>query len=205
MSRILAIESTLGSCSVALSSGEFCEVSERNKQTSELPGMVQHIMQKAAIGYHQLDGYAVTSGPGSFTGVRLGLAFVRGLALVNPKPIYAISTLQLLAYQAIQLNLPTPYISAINAYRGEYYIQHFMLENQMPKAASEPIAVKQIDFTPGSNITVIGDIKQAYPMVPSALSLAHYSQLIDQPAAEASPLYIRAPDAKPQKGDLTTG
>lgn len=210
MSNILSIDTTLGTCTVALPNGIRRELSERNQQTSQLPIMVEEIMKEAGLQYNQLDGYAVTTGPGGFTGVRMGLAFIRGLALAVPKPIYAVTTLELLAYQAIESGADTTLTCAINAHREMVYLQHFNSIDGMPKAVSEAEEVS-VKALPIGNFTLVGDAGQFFSQheaiteKPDALALAHYAMKLPLPSLDfkPTPFYIRPPDAKAQKGDLT--
>src|SRR5215467_14613571 len=66
--------------------------------SSELPSQVQKICRDTALSMSQVEAFAVTLGPGSFTGLRVGLAFVKGLAFSGRKPVAGISTLEALAF-----------------------------------------------------------------------------------------------------------
>src|SRR5262245_35102397 len=66
--------------------------------SSELPSQVQKIIREAGLSVPQVEAFAVTLGPGSFTGLRVGLAFVKGLAFSGQKPVAGISTLEALAF-----------------------------------------------------------------------------------------------------------
>lgn len=208
MSNILSIDTTLGGCSVAHSNGAVKTISERNKQTSQLTTMVKQVMQDTS--YADLDAYAVTIGPGSFTGVRIGLAFVRGLALAVPKPIHAITTLELLAYQAVEAGAKGTILSAINAHRNQLYIQYFEAKDGLIIATTAATAINLEDI-PSGNFTLVGDAEEFFSghdsiaKLPSAESLARYTQKLPLPklGIKPAPLYLRAPDAKAQKGDLT--
>lgn len=205
---ILAIDTTLGGCSVAHSNGAARAIDERNQQTSQLAAMVEAVMQGTS--YNELDSYAVTIGPGSFTGVRIGLAFVRGLAIAAPKPIHAITTLELLGYQAIEAGATGRIISAINAHRGQLYMQSFELKDGLPLATDEARAIELANI-PTGDFTLAGDASEffanhhAVAKLPNAEALNRYAQKLPLPVLgqKPAPLYLRAPDAKAQKGDLT--
>lgn len=208
MSNILAIDTTLGGCSVAHSNGAIEFTEERNQQTSQLASMTQRVMQDQA--YDSLDGYAVTTGPGSFTGVRIGIAFIRGLALAHPKPIHAITTLELLAAQAMEAGALGEILAAINAHRGQLYVQSFDAQKGKLTATSNASAI-EIANLPTGNFTLAGDAGSFFPdheavvTQPRADALARYAKELPLPniGNRPSPLYLRAPDAKAQKGDLT--
>ncbi|MBE6818702.1 MAG: tRNA (adenosine(37)-N6)-threonylcarbamoyltransferase complex dimerization subunit type 1 TsaB [Ruminococcaceae bacterium] len=99
--KILAIDSSAVSCSVALSNDseiialEFVNNGLTHSQT--LLPMVECVCQKAQVSLQDIDLFAVTNGPGSFTGVRIGVAALKGLAFPADKPCIGISTLEVIA------------------------------------------------------------------------------------------------------------
>ena len=100
---LLAVE-TSGRCgSVALVHPGQClaELSLQSDTThsKRLPGAIEYIMHQAEIDWQAIDGIAVSLGPGSFTGLRIGLSTVKGLALATKKPLLGISSLDGLASQ----------------------------------------------------------------------------------------------------------
>lgn len=98
---ILAVETTLARCSVALVRGEqvLAQASEpmQRGHAERLAPMAEEVMASAGGRFDGLGRIAVTTGPGSFTGVRVGLAFARGLALALGVPIVGLSSLEVLA------------------------------------------------------------------------------------------------------------
>lgn len=99
--RILAVETALGACSVAVLAGEkilahhFEEMARGHAEA--LAPMVEIAMRKADIAFSTLDRLAVTTGPGTFTGQRVGLAFMRGLRVALQKPLTGVTTLAVMA------------------------------------------------------------------------------------------------------------
>lgn len=100
---VLAIDSALDALGIALVDGgdarAFAQERMSRGQAERIAPLVQEIMQQSGASFAQLDRIAVTIGPGSFTGVRVGLAFARGLALALAKPIVGLSTLEALALE----------------------------------------------------------------------------------------------------------
>ena len=100
MASILAIETSTAACSVALSVGEsiFSRYSEEPRSHTRLiMVMVDAVLVEAGITVAMLDSIAVTVGPGSFTGLRIGFATAQGLAFGAQLPVIPVSTLQVMA------------------------------------------------------------------------------------------------------------
>src|SRR3954449_1964487 len=103
--RLLAIDTTLEACSVGVSAADarppvtISEVIGRG-HAERLIGMVQSALNEAGLTVADLERIAVTIGPGSFTGVRVGIAAVRGLTLVTSCPAVGIGTLAVIAERA---------------------------------------------------------------------------------------------------------
>jgi tRNA threonylcarbamoyladenosine biosynthesis protein TsaB len=102
MIRILNIETAGEVCSVCLSINgkpEYVKEShEGRSHASELTVLIEQLMQEAEITTQQLDAIAVSQGPGSYTGLRIGVSVAKGICYAAQKPLIAISTLQSLAY-----------------------------------------------------------------------------------------------------------
>lgn len=219
MPTILALDTSLGECSVALWRegtviAEEIELA-RNRQTSQLIPMVESVLQKAACHIQDVAQFVTTAGPGSFTGIRIGLSAARGFTLATSAPTLAVSTLELLAWQASEAKPAAAYAAFINAYRGEIYTQIFTTKGRMTPlteaiACTPEDAKKLID--PYASLTCAGDAVSlvtgveaaAGAMLPSAAALARYAGLHSLNADDylPQPLYIRAPDAKVQEAYL---
>ena len=127
--RILALDTTTPAGSVALAaSGEVteCRIGDAGRTHGErLPGDVTALLAAHALTPADVDRYAVCSGPGSFTGLRVGLATIQALALVNRRPVVAVPTLEALACAALWApagDERTELIGAwMNAHRGEIF------------------------------------------------------------------------------------
>ena len=122
--KILAFDTAMQSCSVALTEDSrlLAEVNLVNTETHSrhLAGLIRDVCRMARTELSEIDGYAVTRGPGSFTGLRIGISTAIGLAQASGKPIAGVSTLHSLAAQA---TVPSQLVCPmIDARRGEVYV-----------------------------------------------------------------------------------
>ncbi len=99
--RLLAVDTALGACSVAVLNGDnvlaHCFQDMARGHAEALAPMVEDAMRAAGISFADFDRLAVTTGPGTFTGQRVGLAFMRGLRLALKKPLIGVTTLEVMA------------------------------------------------------------------------------------------------------------
>jgi len=106
MAFILGIETATSICSVALvSDGKILAIRESNgarDHSAMLTTYIAEVCAEAGLKYHQLDAIAVSMGPGSYTGLRIGVSSAKGLCYALDKPFIAIDTLKTLAWQALQ-------------------------------------------------------------------------------------------------------
>jgi tRNA threonylcarbamoyladenosine biosynthesis protein TsaB len=121
--KILAVDTATTGCSVALTDGEdlLAEINLVSAQTHSrhLAGMISEACRLAGLAVGGMDAYTVVKGPGSFTGLRIGVSTVKGLAEAAGRPIIGISALRALAEQAAAT---TPLVCPLmDARRGEVY------------------------------------------------------------------------------------
>ncbi len=106
MAIILGIETAASICSVALvKDGTLLSIRETvgvREHSAALTGFIADVFNEAGLGYHDLDAIAVSIGPGSYTGLRIGVSSAKGLSYALDKPIIAIDTLKALTWQALQ-------------------------------------------------------------------------------------------------------
>ncbi len=142
--KILAVDTATNSCSVAvvdylLSPGleTLAELTVVTKQThsKHLMEMISTVIGMSGLGVSDLDGFAVTRGPGSFTGLRIGISTVKGLAFASGKPVVGISNLDALAFQF----LFSPYLicTLLDARKGEVYYCCYRSERGIMKKQAE--------------------------------------------------------------------
>ncbi len=130
--RILAIDTATEACSVALwNNGEkhaLFEICPREHTQRILP-MVQQILAESSVSLNQLDALAFGRGPGSFTGVRIGIGIAQGLAMGADLPMIGVSTLATMAQGAFRQMGATQVLAAIDARMGEVYWGQYQRQN----------------------------------------------------------------------------
>ena len=122
--KILAVDTATENCSVALLVGDEvisrCEYAPREHTTKILP-MVDTVLAEAGLKLNQLDALAYGQGPGSFTGVRIGIGIAQGLAFGADLPMVGVSTLAAMAQGTYRVHQAENVLSAIDARMGELY------------------------------------------------------------------------------------
>jgi tRNA threonylcarbamoyladenosine biosynthesis protein TsaB len=141
--KVLAIDSALGACSVAVwDQAVICgqqNIMSRG-HVEELIPLVQAVVTDSGLEFAQLDLIAVSIGPGSFTGLRAGLAAARGFGLALNIPVHGVTTLEAVAAAAVRLPSTVSYdaiLVALETKRADIYVQKF--DNQ-GVAQGEPLA-----------------------------------------------------------------
>jgi tRNA threonylcarbamoyladenosine biosynthesis protein TsaB len=147
MMRILAVDSSTRSCSVAIVDGSnlLVEVTSGNGQTHSrhLMSMIDSALGLAGLNLSMTDGLAFTCGPGSFTGLRIGISTILGLATATRKPIAGISGLDALAMQAAAPGMTI--CPLIDGRRGEVYCARYRWANgEMIKDAAEQVMTPEL-------------------------------------------------------------
>ncbi|WP_240220956.1 tRNA (adenosine(37)-N6)-threonylcarbamoyltransferase complex dimerization subunit type 1 TsaB [Rheinheimera hassiensis] len=148
--KLLALDTSTEACSVALQVGTdiltLDEVCPQQHSKRVLP-MVQQLLSKAGISLNQLDGIVFGRGPGSFTGVRIGVGVTQGLAFGADIPVYGVSTLAAMAQAAHRLYAASQVVAAIDARMAEVYIGSFSIQQGLMLALSGEVAIKPQDIT----------------------------------------------------------
>src|SRR5690606_3486786 len=127
---LLAIDTAASLCAACI---HDTDAGERGREVRDLgKGHAEHLIEvidaalaQAGLGYRDLDAIAVSVGPGSFTGVRVGVATARGLALALKLPAVGISTLEALAEEQREKQPGVPVLARIEAGRGQAYVAGF--------------------------------------------------------------------------------
>jgi tRNA threonylcarbamoyladenosine biosynthesis protein TsaB len=218
--RVLAIDTALEACSAALLDTERRGVVASESlpmargHAEALMPLVARVMQQARLPFAEIDRIAVTVGPGSFTGLRVGVAAARGLALASGKPAIGLTTLAAFAAPHIAADETLPLLAAIDARHDHVYMQLFGPGGRTlisPRLAPLREAVRAATSGPAR---LVGSAAQLValawptdepppPLVDSARApnidwIAHLGAAAMESRHPPKPLYLRAPDAQPQ-------
>lgn len=127
--NLLAIDASTEACSVALTlNGKLYSRFELCPQSHSLVllPMVDEVLKEAGCQLQELDGLVFGQGPGSFTGVRIGIGVAQGLAFAADLNVVGVSTLQAMAQQAFRVHQKSQVIAAIDARMSEIYTGHYV-------------------------------------------------------------------------------
>ena len=217
--HLLAIDTALAACTAAVFDSERDIIAaaesipmERGHAEALLP-LIVRVMDQAALEFRAFDRVAVTVGPGSFTGIRVGIAAARGIALTAAKYAVGVSTLAAFAAPCIAEGGTAATLAAVDARHGHVYAQVFGPGGRTLVAAAHCSIADAIALTSGevhlagSAARLLADawpsgrpkplgIRQA--VAPDIGWVARLGAVADVKYAPAKPLYLREPDARPQ-------
>lgn len=170
-------------------------------------GLVKSAVAQAGIGFADLDAIVVTEGPGSFTGIRVGLAAARGLGLALGIPVLGVSALLVHAASVASaaIKADASIMVVIESKRADLYVQHFA-SDLTPLGEPHLVAVDDLGAEIGQlPVIVTGDAAHLIQPVPDgatvlpmgtpAIAVVAQLAFVSDHASPATPLYIRAPDA----------
>jgi tRNA threonylcarbamoyladenosine biosynthesis protein TsaB len=211
--KILAVDTALGACSAALLE-EDCILARRfaameRGHAEALAPMVEEVMREACLAFQALDRLAVTIGPGTFTGQRVGLAFMRGMRTALGKPLVGVTSLAAMAEQARAETGASCAAAIHDARRGEVYLE----------VLQPPLSARLLTFTQACSalsglrgkivlagtaaaraaeaLQTLGLETQVSSIVaPDAVWVARLAVRMEPGDSAPRPLYLRAPDAK---------
>lgn len=207
--KILAADTALGACSVAVLDSEKIlahrfVLMDRGHAEALAP-MVDETMREAGLSFAGLDRLAVTTGPGTFTGQRVGLAFMRGLRVALKKPLTGVTTLAVMSAQAMSETEFTRAAAIHDAKRDEFYVEtmpgygpavlhHDQAIELLKLFASEPFVLAgtgALAMVEKIKSATLSSVRQ-----PDALYAARLALTMPQTTEAPHPLYLRPPDAK---------
>lgn len=217
--KILAVDTATEACSAALLVGDKLfsrwEEAPRDHTRKILP-MVQAVLEDAGISLSDLDAIAFGRGPGSFTGVRIGIGVAQGLAFGAGVPLIGISTLAAMAQGAYRLDGAEQVLTAIDARMNEVYFGRYeLIDGRMQlvsdEVVSEPVALVDVRGKLAGRVTCVGTGFETYgetlsgladelavsqvrfPAAEDMLPLARAAWLAGEavPVEQATPVYLR--------------
>lgn len=230
--RLLAFDTSMQACSVAVeiirheqkSSLHQCFEPMQQGHAERLLPMIGEVLADAGLAIGDIDRIAVTLGPGSFTGVRIGIATARGLALATGADLVGDSSLRLIALQYMATHAVAPddlICVAVDARRGQLYCQQFEglaarsegpcvltpegLVRSLPPdkrihlVGNGALRLREAAARPGFEAAVPQDVATE-PTLPNAVYLLPIASVMRVSDTPLRPLYLRPPDAKAQTG-----
>src|SRR6266571_2165213 len=194
---ILAIDTALDACAAGVLDTDAGKLIAQESQAMKrghaeaLMPLIARVMKESGIAFSSLDRIAVTTGPGSFTGLRVGLSAARGIGLAASKPVVGLTTLTAYAAPVVSQNAELPVISAIDARHDQVY---FQVVGGNGNALIRPCIAPLEQALPPFKV-------DAQP-APEITWVAWLGAAVSPDTAPARPFYLRAPDAKISKDPL---
>jgi tRNA threonylcarbamoyladenosine biosynthesis protein TsaB len=218
--HVLAIDTALEACSAAVLDTERSDIlahesrpMQRGHAEALIP-LIQRVMDQAGLIFAELNRIAVTTGPGSFTGLRVGIAAARGIGLAADKPVVGLSTLAAYAAPFIAADDTLPVVAVIDARHDHVYLQVFgpggrtlVAPRLAPMREALRVATTGAPRLIGTGATLLAAQWPALERPPSAVEqqsapdidwVARLGAAAADIGSPPKPLYLRAPDAQPQ-------
>lgn len=218
--RVLAIDTALEACSAAvLDIGQAAILSSETQimargHAEALMPLVASVMSQASLTFGEIDRFVVTTGPGSFTGLRVGIAAARGFGLATSKPVVGVTTLAALAAPYIAADDSVPVAPVIDARHHHVYLQLFgsggrtlISPRIVPLREAVHAAAAASARLVGSGAAMIAREWPAGEQPPQVIDerrapdidwVARLGAAADKEQSAPKPFYLRAPDAQPQ-------
>ncbi|MGP8123499.1 MAG: tRNA (adenosine(37)-N6)-threonylcarbamoyltransferase complex dimerization subunit type 1 TsaB [Xanthobacteraceae bacterium] len=220
---VLAIDTALDACAAAIldTDANWLIVQEslpmaRGHAEALMP-LLTRVMKASGLAFSALDRIAVTTGPGSFTGLRVGLSAARGIALAANKPVVGVTTLSTFAAPLVSENASSAVLSAIDARHDQVYFQLVTGSGgTLIRPRLAPVA-EALDAARFGSPRIVGNaaelLARRWPATmppvevrqqaaPEIAWVAWLGAAVSPNTAPARPYYLRAPDARPQRGGL---
>ena len=218
--RVLAIDTALEACSVAVLDTERGTIIAHESlpmlrgHAEALIPLIARVLERARLTFSDIDRIAVTTGPGSFTGLRVGIAAARGIALAAGKPAVGLSTLAAYAAPFVAADDTLSVVAVIDARHDHVYLQVFgpggrtivaprlaplrealrAAATGAPRLVGTAAATLAAAWPPGERPPSLVDARRA----PDIDWVARLGAAAVETGVPPKPLYLRAPDAQPQ-------
>ena len=221
---ILAIDTALDACAAAgldTDAGKLIaqeSLAMKRGHAEALMPLIARVMKQSGVAFSALDRIAATTGPGSFTGLRVGLSAARGIALAAGKPVVGVTTLTAYAAPVVSESGENPIISAIDARHDHVYLQvvsgnggSLVMPQIAPVAEALAAARFGAPYLVGNAARILAErwpsdapppVKVDPQAAPDIAWVAWLGAAVDPGIALARPFYLRAPDAKLPKDPL---
>ncbi|MGA8970844.1 MAG: tRNA (adenosine(37)-N6)-threonylcarbamoyltransferase complex dimerization subunit type 1 TsaB [Pseudolabrys sp.] len=218
--RVLAIDTALEACSAGVLDTERADmrvhetVPMQRGHAEALMPLVARVLDRAQLDFAALDRVAVTTGPGSFTGLRVGIAAARGIALAAGMPAIGLSTLAAFAAPFIAADDTLPVVVVIDARHDHVYLQIFgpggrtvVAPRVAPLREALRVATAGAPRITGTAANKLAALWPSGERAPSAVEqraapdinwVARLGAAATDTHTSPKPLYLRAPDAHPQ-------
>ncbi len=212
---VLAIDTAGVDCSAALfdsATGQVLSaVSEMigKGHAERLMAVIDEALSQAGRQLSEVGRIAVVTGPGSFTGIRVGVAAARGLSLALGAECVGVTTLESIAAKHIESEPSRPVVVAMDAKRGELYVQPFAADGSSlgdpaavspSEAAGLVASLSAVVLGSGRHIVLNETLDSAAVDRFDISTVARLGAAKSSAATKPKPLYLRGPDAKPQIG-----
>lgn len=220
--QVLAIDCAQRFCSAAVYDADLARVLAMASpdigrgHAERLPGIVDEVIAAAGASLRDINRIAVTIGPGSFAGIRVGVAFARGLALALGVPAVGISTLAALG-EPVAGRLARPVLVALDAKRDRLWSAVVAPGGGFLEAPSEIDPATAAELIAATGYPLVGNagavLRDSFPDffasaaveehvadAPDVADLARIGATLVAAENPAEPVYLRAADAKPQAG-----
>ena len=167
---VLVIDTAMAGCGVCVydvaCDAAFDAYSDDPRgQAQVLVPMVQDVLKNAALGFDDLTDIVVCNGPGTFTGIRIGLSAAKTFGIVVNVPVYGVGSMQALAMSATNAGLSKEMLVVVETRRQDFYVQRF---DGAGLALDEPQSLMVEDVDVGSAV-LIGDAAQRFDPQPAIL------------------------------------
>lgn len=203
--RVLAIDTALGLCSAAVTDGDAvlasCTEAMQQGHQERLAPMVAEVMTESGLDFDDLARIAVTVGPGSFTGLRVGLSFAKGVGFARDIPVLGFDSLEAIAASAPREGRG---LVIVDARRGQVYARRF--DGKNPTGPSQAVRIDDlgvgtmVDWVDGPGSVLAAGLFPNARIEARAASdpaaLARLAMAADAGDHLPEPIYLRAPDAK---------